>query len=57
MLFYHCMNNEINMKNDYKRAVAFGQYIYSLCYKQSVSISKGKYNNVVKTDEDPRWWP
>ncbi len=49
---------EINMKNDDKRASAFGQYILLLClYKQQVSIYKGKCNNVGKIEEDPTWWP
>ena len=52
MLFY-----EMNMKNGHKRALAFGQYILLLCYKQPVSIYKGKSNNVGKTDEDLTWWP
>ncbi len=49
-----CHNNETNMKNDDIRALAFGQYIIFICYKQPVSIYLGKRNNVGKTAEDRR---
>ncbi len=35
-----------------RRALAFGQYILILCYKQPISIY-----NVGKIDEDFMWWP
>ncbi len=57
VLLQEGQDKEINMKNDDKRASAFRQYILLLCYKQPVSIYKGKCNNVGKTDEDPMWWP
>ena len=57
VLLQEWQDNEINIKNDDKRALAFGQYRLLLCYKQPVSIYKGKCNNVGKTDEDPMWWP
>ena len=57
VLLQEGQEKEINMKNDDKRASAFGQYILLLCYKQQVSIYKGKCNNVGKIDEDPTWWP
>ncbi len=34
-----------------------GNLIFFLWYKQQVSIYKGKYNKVSKTDEDMMWWP
>ncbi len=49
-------DNEGNTKNDNKRVLASGQSILFLCYKQQVSIYKGKSNNLVKTDEDLTWW-
>ena len=33
-------DTEINMKNDDKRALAFGQYILFLCYKQPVKLMR-----------------
>ncbi len=57
VLLQEGQDKEINMKNDDKRASAFGLYILLLCYKQAVSIYKGKCNNIGKTDEDPTWWP
>ncbi len=50
-------DNEINMRNGDKRALAFRQYILFLCYKQPVSIYKGKSKSVGKPDEAPMWCP
>ena len=51
------LHNETNMKNDNIRALAFGQYILFLYYKQPISIYLGKRSNVEKPAEDPPWWP
>ena len=37
--------------------IIFGVAILFLCYKQPVSIYKGKFYKVGKTDEDLTWWP
>ncbi len=41
----------------YQGAEEFLEYIRLLCYKQPVSIYKGKSNNVGKSDEDQTWLP